>query len=169
MNMTQEDFAKEFEDTIRLITALFPLAEMLIKPTLFHSIRVGTYLYNRNYSRDICLAALLHDTLEDTPYSEQQIKQRYGDEITALVVANTKNENIDKPQRREESIRRCAEHSEAALIIKTADIRDNFLYFLRIEATDETDIAKISAGSVLKYKPESYNDPVFDELQKLVQ
>jgi hypothetical protein len=167
--MTQVDFAKEFENTIRLITPLFPSAEKLIKPTLFHSIRVGTYLYNRNYSREICLAALLHDTLEDTPFSEEEIMQRYGVEITGLVVANTKNENIDKPQRREESIKRCAEHSEAALIIKAADIRDNFLYFSRIGAIDETNLTRASAGFVFQYKPDSYMDPIFSELDKVIK
>ena len=167
--MNQEDFAKEFENTVRLITPLFPSAEKLIKPTLFHSIRVGTYLYNRNYSREICLAALLHDTIEDTPFSEEEIKQRYGDEISALVMANTKNENIDKPQRREESIKRCAKHSEAALIIKAADIQDNFLYFSRIEAANETNLAKISAGFVFQYKLDSYMDPIFSELKKVTK
>ena len=55
----------EIEKAIRLIFERSPVAnDNTRKPVLFHDIRVGTYLYENNYSRDIVLAGFLHDALE---------------------------------------------------------------------------------------------------------
>lgn len=166
--MDQKNFITEFENTIRLITDLFPSAETLIKPTLFHSIRVGIYLYEREYSRDICLAALLHDTLEDTSFTLHDIEKKFGDRIAELVMANTKDMSVEKSQRSEELIKRCAAHSEDALIVKAADIRDNIMYYTRIGNADELEHMKRNARFVIQYKSEKYTDSIFEELRAIL-
>ncbi len=55
----------KFEKAIRLIAKHFPISvETSRKPRVFHVIRVGVYLYDHNYSEDIVLGGLLHDTIE---------------------------------------------------------------------------------------------------------
>jgi hypothetical protein len=44
----------KFEDAMRLLVSHFPKETK--KPALFHSMRVGTYLWNNNYSEDIQIA-----------------------------------------------------------------------------------------------------------------
>lgn len=35
------------------------------KPSLFHSIRVGTHLFEQGYEKNIVIAGFLHDIIED--------------------------------------------------------------------------------------------------------
>jgi (p)ppGpp synthase/HD superfamily hydrolase len=41
--------------------------------------RVGSYLFLHGYSEEICVAGLLHDVLEDTPISEENIGMIFGE------------------------------------------------------------------------------------------
>ncbi len=91
-----DEFGKICERAIRLVTERMPSAEKLIKPTLFHNIRVGTCLYQNDYSNDIVLAGFLHDALEDTDISDQVIRKGFGDKVADMVLANTKNPLIEE-------------------------------------------------------------------------
>lgn len=44
------------------------------KPVILHSIRIALYLNNLGYNRNIVLAAILHDILEDSSASVEKIK-----------------------------------------------------------------------------------------------
>jgi hypothetical protein len=44
----------QFEEALRLLVSYFPKETK--KPALFHSIRVGTYLWNNNYLENIQIA-----------------------------------------------------------------------------------------------------------------
>ena len=102
------------------------------KPTLFHGIRVGIYLYTNGYSQDIVIAGFLHDIFEDTSVKEEELIHHFGVEVTRLVSACTKDRKIkDSDERIEELIQRCAQQGENALIVKTADILDSFSYYTK--------------------------------------
>jgi (p)ppGpp synthase/HD superfamily hydrolase len=61
---------------MKLLVSYFP-QEPMKKPTLFHSLRVGTYLWNNGYSEDIQIAGVLHDALEDTDMPERIIQEKF--------------------------------------------------------------------------------------------
>lgn len=106
------NFDDEFEVAIRLLTENMPDAEDLEKPTLFHSIRVGVHLYNLGYSREICLAGLLHDVVEDADITKDDIEEEFGSEVALLVKANTKDEDLENKY--EDLIERCVLAGEGA-------------------------------------------------------
>jgi len=163
------NFDNEFEKAIRMVSKAMPLAEELIKPTLLHSIRVGMYLYNNGYNREISIAGLLHDVIEDTKLVKKDIIKNFGNEIYDLIDVNSKNYSLEKTQRGPDSIRRCAEHSEAALIIKTADVMDNIYYFSKIKRLVSVDKMIFYAKLILKCKPKNYHDKIFKELNKIIK
>jgi len=66
----------KFEKALKLLIKYFP-EEQLKKPTLFHSVRVWTFLWNNNYSEDLQIAWLLHDILEDTDIPESIISDNF--------------------------------------------------------------------------------------------
>lgn len=106
------------------------------KPVIFHSIRVGLHLYNLGYDKDIVIAALLHDLLEDSDASIKEIRQEFGNKVACLVQANTFDKSItDKNKRDTEAIDRCVKEGREAAIIKAADIIDNsnFYYLAPVE------------------------------------
>jgi len=161
------NFDNEFENSIRFLTHYMPNAQDLEKPTLFHSIRVGNYLYSNNYSREICIAGLLHDAIEDTKVTREQIENEFGNDIAEIVQANTKNESIENKY--EDQIVRCIKMGESALIVKTADIIDNYNYYTRIANPGGLDYVHRISKLLFKLKPEAYQDPVFEKLNSLLK
>lgn len=116
----------ELEKAIRLLTKFAPVSdEKSRKPILPHDVRVGIYLYENGYLREIILAGILHDTIEFTGISNEMLKKEFGDEVLRLVLASTKDDSItDKFARTDELIKRCVANGQDALIVKTADTID---------------------------------------------
>jgi (p)ppGpp synthase/HD superfamily hydrolase len=51
----------------------------------------------------------LHDALEDTDISEGEIEKEFGIYVLSIVKANSKDMNLEKSERMEDIVRRCAE------------------------------------------------------------
>ena len=65
--------------------------------------------------------ALLHDTIEDTETSYEDIKDNFGDNIAQGVLALTKNKNIAKEIRMQDSLDRIITQPKEVWIVKMAD------------------------------------------------
>lgn len=157
----------EFEKAVRILVENMPVSdEATRKPVIAHDIRVGVYLYEKGYSRDIVLAGLLHDLFENSDYDQEMLKQEFGDNVVRLVMASTKDESVEKTERNEEMIKRCAETGEDALVVKVADTLDSFNYYSRVNNQEQLQnhCQKI-ANLIFKYKPENCNDKIFEELK----
>jgi (p)ppGpp synthase/HD superfamily hydrolase len=157
----------EIEKAIRLIFERSPVAnDNTRKPVLFHDIRVGTYLYENNYSRDIVLAGFLHDALEFMGVKGDEIKNEFGENVLKLVLANSKDESIDKTQRNEELIKRCVAAGQDALIVKVADTIDSFKYYTSVNNDNQLqNYCLVITDLVFKYLPSDFNDKIFGELK----
>lgn len=157
----------EFEEAVRLLVKYLPLSEERSKkPVLAHDIRVGVYLYENNYSRNVVLAGLLHDMLEFSEVGEQIIKDEFGENVLSMIRANTKDLTIENSDERiEDLIKRCAESGEEALIVKTADTLDSFKYYTKTNNRVELEYCRKNAEAILKYKPDNIKDLIFDKLK----
>lgn len=163
----KKELGIEFEKGVRLLAGFMPSAEKMRKPTLFHGIRVGVFLYERNYSRDIVLAGLLHDIIEFTEVSEQVLEDEFGSAVVTLVLASTKDDTIkDREIKTDELIKRCVSNGQDALIVKAADIIDSFKYYTDTNNRDQLEYCMRNANAIFKYKPSDFADPIFDELKK---
>jgi len=161
------NFDKEFEDAIHFIADKFSEVQELEKPTLLHGIRVGMYLYQGGYSKEVCIGGILHDVIEDTATSEKEIEKTFGVKIAQIVAVNSKDIRIiDKAKRTEMLIKKCATHSRESAIIKAADILDNIRYYRKIE--DKINLKEmIKRGRILLVeKNENFQNKVFSDLEK---
>lgn len=70
------------------------------EPYITHPIAVAEILAGFRLDRDTIIAAILHDTVEDTEVSGEQIAQRYGKVVARLVdgVTKLKSSNYNKQQ-----------------------------------------------------------------------
>lgn len=157
----------KFEKAVRLLVEHFPVSdESSRKPVLFHDIRVGVYLYNHGYSEDIVLAGLLHDAIEWSSATEQMLRDEFGDNVVKLVLASTKDDSItDKHEKTTELIKRCVNNGQDALIIKTADILDSFKWYASQDNKGELGYCMRNANAIFKFKPNDFDDKIFDELK----
>lgn len=159
----------EIEKAIRLASKYFDGEVEMIKPTLLHAIKVWVYLYSRWYSQDICIGGILHDTLEDTSITEEEISNLFWENVLNIVKANTKNKNIEKSFVNTELVERCWSTSEDALIVKSADIIDNYMYYSSIHNAKWINRCIELSKWVINNKKESYWDPIFDTVELISQ
>ncbi|MDP3893218.1 bifunctional (p)ppGpp synthetase/guanosine-3',5'-bis(diphosphate) 3'-pyrophosphohydrolase [Nocardioides sp.] len=63
-------------------------------PYITHPLAVTTILADIGMTEPTLVAALLHDTVEDTPYTLDQLRLDFGDEVAALVDGVTKLDKV---------------------------------------------------------------------------
>jgi (p)ppGpp synthase/HD superfamily hydrolase len=128
MRGPEED--EEIERAIRYLVHSFESSGDNPKPVILHSTRVGMDLYNRDYEKGIVISGFLHDLLEDTDVTSDEIRSRFGIDVADIVKATSFNENIDDYLDRHYDIyERCFELGRAPVVVKAADILDNSDYY----------------------------------------
>ncbi len=157
----------EFEyDKHEIERALFFLSNALqdsghnTKPVLLHSIQVAEMLWERGFPQDVVIAAVLHDVVEDTDITIDDVGQSFGHQVAVYVDALTVSDTQDIMQ----SFARTAELGSEALSIRAADLiqnsyyyhlastdrqkrlRDKFVYFMELsgELLDEALVSELS-------------------------
>lgn len=158
----------KFEKAVRLLTEHLPVSDSSVrKPVLFHDIRVGVYLYENGYAEEIVLAGVLHDAIEWSDVTKEQLIVEFGDDVTSLVMANTKNRDIsDKEKIVIDLIQRCVNQGEDALVIKVVDVIDSFKWYETQNNVDELKGHCVKTANVIrKYKPSNFDDEIFNELE----
>ncbi len=85
--MKRYDYAleKDMDAAIAALAGAIQTSGRNEKPVIMHSIRVGIELFDRGYPREVVLAGILHDVLEDSGFSEASLRREFGDEVAELV------------------------------------------------------------------------------------
>lgn len=102
------------------------------RPYVLHLTRVWGRVVVAKGDEEVQVAALLHDILEDTEVTQEDLFARYGARVTAIVLCLTRRPEVVETY--QEYILRVAEDGEARLI-KMADIMDHLDHKKDIPAT----------------------------------
>lgn len=161
-------FDTEFEKAIRFLVKYAPMVNENTKKAMVpHDIRVGVYLFEKGYPKDIVLAGILHDTIEFTEVDEQMLIDEFGENVARLVKANSKDRSItNSDERIDELAKRCAQYGKCALIVKAADTIDSFKHYTKINNKKGLDYCIKNVQTVFKYIDKDCDDPIFDELKE---
>ena len=158
----------DFERAVRLLVRQLPVSdENSRKPVLAHDIRVGVYLFEKGYEKDVVIAGLLHDVIEWGNMSAEGVAREFGDKVAHLVLANSKNKDLARGQeRREDMARRCAQHGCDAMAIKAADTLDSFKYYTSVQNKEQLrNHCQPMAEYIFKHMPRGCKGQVFEELR----
>ncbi|MGV6872380.1 HD domain-containing protein [Pseudochelatococcus sp. B33] len=74
---------------------------------------------------ELLTAALLHDVVEDTPISAEDLAAAFGARVARIVTENSDDMTLPKDERRRQRIAAMAHKSPEARIVKTADVISN--------------------------------------------
>ena len=92
-------------------------------PYINHPIEVVYVLWKIGGVRDVNVlaAAVLHDTIEDTKTSPQEIADQFGKEVLGLVLEVTDDKSLPKAERKRLQVKNAPHKSLGAKLIKLAD------------------------------------------------
>lgn len=92
-------------------------------PYINHPIALANVLANEGGVVDatVLCAAVLHDTIEDTKTTADELKQLFGDKVTSIVQEVTDDKALAKEVRKEEQVRHAPHISTEAKLVKLAD------------------------------------------------
>jgi len=127
------------------------------EPYVFHPIAVAKIVASKIGLDATCIAAaLLHDVIEDTEYSEKNIKELFGKKISKIVVGLTKISKLAK----EENVSLQAENFRKMLLTLNDDIRviiikiaDRLHNMQTMDSMPEYKQVKIASETLYIYAP----------------
>lgn len=92
-------------------------------PYINHPIGLADVLANEAGIEDerVLVAAVLHDTVEDTETSEQELVRLFGKEIADIVIEVTDDKALPKAERKRLQVERAPALSRRAKLVKLAD------------------------------------------------
>jgi len=120
------------------------------KNIIKHSIWVYELLKELECKDEICIAWLLHDILEDTNISRDEIKESFWDNVLKLVIANTINKDLDTKLSEVSMINNCISIWYDALIIKTCDIYDSYRFYIYTNNIAEIERTKLFKNMIIE-------------------
>lgn len=86
------------------------IRKMANTPYILHPVEVAAIVGTMTDDREVLAAAVLHDTVEDTDTTLEEIRENFGKRISLLVMTETEDKREDRPEaetweiRKEESL-----------------------------------------------------------------
>ena len=94
----------------------------------FHSVSVAMMLMNENCDEETVLSGLLHDVIEDSTYTYDDLKEKFGTQIANNVLILSEDQNIvDFKERKKEFIKQIRNSSDNIVLIELVDKLQNLL------------------------------------------
>lgn len=92
-------------------------------PYINHPIALANVLANEGGVQDVTVlcAAVLHDTIEDTETTADELRALFGDQVASVVLEVTDDKSLDKAVRKQLQIEHAPHISLQAKLVKLAD------------------------------------------------
>lgn len=143
-----------------------------VSPYITHPLAVARVIFSigQVYDQDILNAAILHDTLEDTQTSPNEIRARFGEDVLAIILQVSDDKSLEKNLRKQLQVLHAQELSYPARIIKLADKLCNCRDMLHIppknwELKRRQDYIQWAADVIAQVRGTNPNlEAAFDEL-----
>lgn len=95
-------------------------------PYILHPLSVARILIECGASNDVVVAAVLHDVVEDTNVSGDELRAEFGDEVSRLVQGVSEpNRKAKWEVRKQEALRHFENAPQDVLLLELADKLDN--------------------------------------------
>lgn len=127
----QERIEKDLkiEEAISFLVTEYAKSGHNTKPVVIHSIKVAMTLYDLGYKTEMVIAGVLHDLLEDSEVTKDEIAAKFGEVVAEMVEGlSFRSEIEDKVAQYREMFERTLSGGKDLLIIKSADTYQNSFF-----------------------------------------
>ena len=151
------------------------------KPMIIHPISVGQLLESFGYDDNVVAAGYLHDVVEDTKYTIEDIEKEFGKDIATLVMgASEPDKSLSWEDRKRHTIEETKKLPLRNKLVICADKIDNLEdLFLKFEKSGNRDFSAFKRGEELQkwyytsiYESlvlgEDENLPIFERLKNIL-
>ncbi len=91
-------------------------------PYIIHPVSVALMLMEHTNDEDVLIAAILHDTVEDTGYTKEQMEEEFGPRVAGFVMEVTElPKTLSWQERKDAYLKHLAGASREAKLICAAD------------------------------------------------
>lgn len=158
---------KEIEMAVRFMVTSFSKHNKSGKPVVTHSLRVAFYLDSLGYSKEVVISALLHDILEDSKVTLEELKKKFGEKVAKLVEVNSLDLSLPKNADRYKKVYSLAKkNGPEALLVRGADLLDNSKYYHLVKSKNLKKLLLWKYDYFLKISKELIGDAqVFKDLK----
>lgn len=154
-----------------------------LTPYFSHCVAVGFILSRYTKEEEVVIAGILHDTVEDTEYSLDDIKRDFGETVALYVHYVTEPKSEDGQElswhyRKQYDRDLLLEAPEGALLVRAADSYHNLSSLIDTYRVDKSIIKKFGASiheklehdaKKLNILKERLNSPLVKEYERLYQ
>lgn len=137
------------------------------KPMIIHPINVANILNEYGYDDNVVAAAYLHDVIEDTKYTKEDLLKEFNEDIVSLVLGATEqNKSLSWEERKLETINTVKSldlrHKAIVCADKISNLEDMRIIF---EIKGEKDFSSFKRGFDKQkwYYTEVYNSLIYNE------
>lgn len=118
------------------------------KPMIMHPIGVGMLLESFGYDDNVVAAGYLHDVIEDTKYTIEDIEKEFGNDIATLVMgASEPDKSLSWEERKNHTIEETKKLPLRNKLVICADKINNLEdLFLKFEKSGERDFSAFKRG-----------------------
>jgi (p)ppGpp synthase/HD superfamily hydrolase len=148
-------------------------------PYVVHPFMVARILTQHNFPDAVVAAGLVHDVLEDTEITIEQLRVDLGDEVATIVASVTNNSSLSWKEKKMAYIESVRKGSSGAKAVATADKIHNAESLLAAHAIHgETLWSRFNTGkeekmwfeeAMLEMLKETWEHPLVAEYEVLVQ
>lgn len=90
-------------------------------PYVAHPLMVARMLDRAGYRDEVVAAAIVHDVLEDTDVTKEELTEQLGDEVVQIVLAVSEDKSLPWEERKQLYVDTVAAASEDAAMVSLAD------------------------------------------------
>ncbi len=147
-------------------------------PYIVHPVSVALILARHGFSDEVVAAALVHDVVEDTPVSADEIRAELGEEVAELVAPVTHNDSLSWDEKKKAYIEAVRQAPEGVKALSVADKIANAHSLLTAYEEQGIGVWKyFNAGrdkklwfenAMLEMLQETWKHPLVDEYAALV-
>jgi len=151
------------------------------KPMIIHPINVGNILKEYGFDSNVIAASYLHDIVEDTKYTKEDILNIFGSDITSLVIGNTEpDKSLSWEERKQHTIDRIKNfdlrHKAVVCADKISNLEDLRILFEKKQNYDFSAFKKGFEKQKWYYESvyesliqnEDENHPMFRRLKEII-